>query len=146
MTPAIRNYARALATTESLKLSENFNLAEFTCGMSNPCKHCGAVAFISPQLVDMLEDIRAIVGKPIRILSGYRCLDHNREIGGATSSMHMVGFAADIAPPTGMSISRFYELCQLGVKKYQGGCGCYIKSNFVHVDVRCLPPNRRWTQ
>ena len=146
MTPAIRNYTRAIATAEPLKLSDNFNLSEFTCGMGNPCKHCGGVAFIDPLLVLLLEDIRAIVGKPIRILSGYRCKSHNNEIGGASNSMHMAGMAADLAPPEGLSISRFYELCQMAVKKYQGGCGCYIGSNFVHVDIRCTPPNRRWTQ
>lgn len=146
MTPAIRNYTRALATKEDLKLSQNFNLSEFTCGMGNPCKHCGGVAYIDPQLVLLLEDIRAVVGKPIRILSGYRCKQHNAKIGGAQNSMHMVGFAADLAVPSGITISHFYELCQISAKKYQGGCGCYIKSNFVHVDIRCTPPSRRWTQ
>lgn len=146
MNAALRNYTGALATIVPLKLSQNFNLSEFTCGMSNPCKHCGGVAFIDPQLVLLLEDIRATVGKPIRILSGYRCKQHNTEIGGSKNSMHMVGAAADIAPPQGMSVSRFYDLCQLAVKRYHGGCGCYIGSRFVHVDIRCIPPNRRWTQ
>ncbi len=46
-----------------------------------------------------LEPARAAMG-PIRITSGYRCPALNTAIGGATTSQHMVGEAADIIPMT----------------------------------------------
>jgi zinc D-Ala-D-Ala carboxypeptidase len=37
-----------------------------------------------------------MVGRPLPIVSGYRCPVHNAAVGGARDSMHMYGAAVDI--------------------------------------------------
>lgn len=44
----------------------------------------------------MLEPLRQHAGKPVIISSGYRCPTLNRLVGGAKTSQHMKGEAADI--------------------------------------------------
>ena len=106
-----------------IQLTANFNLTEFAC------RHCGAVK-IDPALVTRLQQLRDRVGRPIIITSGYRCEAHNRAVGGATDSQHLLGKAADIqvegmAPDT---LAAHAEAIGFG------GIGIY--SNFVHVDTR----------
>ena len=45
---------------------------------------------------NVLELARAAYGKPIYVNSGYRCSVHNAAVGGASSSQHMRGEAADL--------------------------------------------------
>ena len=44
----------------------------------------------------VLDPLREWYGKPIKVNSGYRCEALNKAIGGAKSSQHMLGEAADI--------------------------------------------------
>jgi uncharacterized protein YcbK (DUF882 family) len=44
-----------------------------------------------------------------------------------------------------LTFTEFHEKCLQAVKAYHGGCGAYPKQRFVHVDIRCIPPDRRWT-
>jgi zinc D-Ala-D-Ala carboxypeptidase len=46
-------------------------------------------------LAQGLERVQILTGSPLEISSGYRCLEINRRIGGATSSQHTQGQAAD---------------------------------------------------
>jgi uncharacterized protein YcbK (DUF882 family) len=71
--------------------TKNFNADEFKC-------HCGC----SENSVDMsllyaLQAVRDIIEIPMKISSGYRCVDHNKDVGGADTSSHLRGLAADIA-------------------------------------------------
>lgn len=59
------------------------------------CPHCG-VRVVRAQLLYRLELLRKAIGKPIPIVSGYRCPVHNAAVGGAHDSMHMYGSAVDI--------------------------------------------------
>lgn len=110
------------------QITEHFNLSEFACKGRN-C--CGNVAPISFDLVLRLEDLRALVGKPLRVNCGFRCRRHNAAVGGATNSMHMLGQAADLATPDGLTAQRFANLarrCKFGkVILYSWG---------IHVDAR----------
>lgn len=48
-------------------------------------------------LVDnVLDPLRQAYGKPIVVTSGYRCAKLNKAVGGASSSQHVTGEAADI--------------------------------------------------
>ena len=48
-------------------------------------------------LIDkVLDPLREAYGKPIVVTSGYRCLKLNKAVGGAASSQHVKGEAADI--------------------------------------------------
>lgn len=50
------------------------------------------------QLVDkVLDPLREMYGKPIRINSGYRCKKLNSLVGGVSNSQHLTGQAADIS-------------------------------------------------
>lgn len=51
---------------------------------------------MDPVLVCLLESLRARVGRPLVIVSGYRCPVHNRRVGGAPRSFHVLGQAVDI--------------------------------------------------
>ena len=44
----------------------------------------------------ILDPLRAAYGKPIIVTSGYRCPALNKAVGGAASSQHVKGEAADI--------------------------------------------------
>lgn len=51
------------------------------------------------RLAGVLERVRAVLGVPIIISSGYRSPDLNRAVGGVANSVHMSGLAADITAP-----------------------------------------------
>lgn len=51
------------------------------------------------RLCETLEQVRTVLGKPITINSGYRCLALNRAIGSKDTSEHVDGRAADIICP-----------------------------------------------
>ena len=44
----------------------------------------------------ILDPLRAAWGKPIRVKSGYRCPRLNAAVGGSKTSVHMIGYAADL--------------------------------------------------
>lgn len=77
-----------------------FQIKEFRC----PC--CGRV-MIAAGLVFLLDVFRASLGRRLVVTSGYRCQAHNAEVGGAESSRHLVGCAADLRPVAGMSYADF---------------------------------------
>lgn len=50
-------------------------------------------------LAAKLEAVRAILGRPVLVSSGYRSEELNAAIGGSKTSKHMTGLAADIECP-----------------------------------------------
>jgi hypothetical protein len=46
-------------------------------------------------LAQGLEQVRTLTGLPLKIVSGYRCPELNRRVGGAKTSQHTEGKAAD---------------------------------------------------
>jgi uncharacterized protein YcbK (DUF882 family) len=106
-----------------------FKRDEFHC----KCGKCGGFP-VEPdlKLVALLEKIREHFGVPVTITSGVRCKTHNTNCGGATSSQHLKGTAADIkvkgvAPE---KVAAYAETLLPGT----GGIGRY--ETFTHVDVR----------
>ena len=62
-------------------------------------------------LAKALEEVRSILGKPLLITSGFRCLSLNRAIGSKDGSMHTQGLAADfICPQYGNTYEVFQAL------------------------------------
>ena len=111
-------------------LSEHFSSAEFACRCG--CGRAGADA----SLVDGLQALRHVVERPVRVSSGFRCAEHNRSVGGAKSSQHLAGRAADVVvdgvPPLAVGwIARTLGRFQ-GIQVYDG---------WTHLDVR---PGERW--
>ena len=117
-------------------LSKNFSQHEFAC------RCCGRTE-INQRLVDALQELRDLADLPVRVTSGYRCPEHNRAIGGATQSQHLLGTAADISV-RGMTPAQMYRLAE-GVEAFRnGGIGVYPDKGFIHVDVR--DGRARWGQ
>jgi len=98
------------------RLSENFYLSEFQVsevaarrGIDMSIPVGSPVYYNIKRLVsEVLQPARDAVGLPFVITSGYRPQKLNRIIGGATTSQHTVGEAADIVVP-GLSP---YEVCR----------------------------------
>ena len=51
------------------------------------------------RLANTLEEIRSLLGVPVTIWSGYRCLAVNRELKSKDTSDHVKGLAADFIAP-----------------------------------------------
>ncbi len=123
-----------------MKLEENFSLSEFKCrdGSDVPDELMDNVCLLAKNL----QVLRDHVGRPVRIISGYRSPKYNRKIGGARKSQHMVAKAADIKIK-GMTPAEvkavIVELIKEG-KMHVGAIGLY--TTFTHYDVRGW--NARW--
>lgn len=117
-----------------MKLSKNFNLQEFKC--PDGVLPEGEYLDNCQELADNLQVLRNHIGKPIRVISGYRHPAYNKKIGGAKKSQHMLAKAADIKV-SGMAPAEVHatilKLIKAGEMK-QGGLGKY--STFVHYDTR----------
>ena len=86
------------------QLTAHFTLEEFT--HSDTALRTGIKNIPSLQVLENLktvanglEQVRAILGKPIFITSGYRSPTLNRFIGGSTTSAHCLGYAVDFKCP-----------------------------------------------
>lgn len=110
------------------RLSPHFKVKEFHS------KHDPSdVVKVDERLLTLLERIRAHVGKPVHVNSGYRSPEYNATLKNASPhSQHCNGKAADIwvEGVTPKQIAEIAE-CYLGSS---GGIGIY--KNFTHVDVR----------
>lgn len=62
-------------------------------------------------LVDnVLDPLREAWGKPITVTSGYRCPALNRAVGGAATSQHLKGEAADITTGNYVDNARLFQM------------------------------------
>lgn len=116
-----------------MKLTKNFFREEFACPHCNQCP-------MDRKFIRALQDLRDYVGKPITVLSGYRCSHHNIEIGGSTKSYHRWGRAADVR----IECCDMYDMVHFArlVPAFEnGGIGIY-DGGFIHLDNR--PKKARW--
>lgn len=113
--------------------TRNFKRSEFEC-------HCGCgKSLVSRKLLYLLQCIRDDVGFRMDVNSGYRCIDHNKAVGGGTNSQHLYGMAADIK----INSTNQRDALVSSAESYGfGGIGIY--PTFVHLDIR--NGNARWSQ
>ena len=90
----------------------------------------GSGQLMDPKLLEMIDEVREIYGKPIRINSGYRTEAHNRKVGGVDSSSHIKGLAIDVSCTK--SDDRFKMLTAL-IEVGFNRIG--VAGSFIHVDI-----------
>lgn len=86
------------------QLTQHFSLEELTFSSTaqrlniDNTPDLGTVAHLT-RLAMGLEQIRALLGVPMHIDSGYRCPSLNKAVGGVANSAHLDGYAADFIAP-----------------------------------------------
>lgn len=85
-------------------ISKDFSYKEFEAsptaarkGICNVITSFAVRDAVQELTLKVLQPLRDAVGHPLRISSGYRCPELNREVNGVPNSQHLKGEAADIA-------------------------------------------------
>jgi hypothetical protein len=151
---AVRRFLRGTPAWRLIKgqVSPNFNLREFACKDGTPY----VAGLIREQglskdqaerrareLAKRLERVRKAGGDRRLILNSvYRTIAHNAQTPGAsTNSAHLRGFAADIQPPSGVSLETHRKHVRAA---FESGVGFYPHGNFVHGDFDPVLGRRAW--
>ena len=96
--------------------------------------------FMAPEFMQLLDQIRIGVGHALIITSGFRTADHNKKVGGKSSSAHLSGYAADIKAITS---SARHDIVKVAIQHGVRRIG--IGGTFVHLDIHpTLPQNVIW--
>ena len=101
------------------------------------CRGTGRLMIV-PEAMDMLQALRDKLGAPMIVNSAYRSPEHNRNVGGAKASKHMLGIAFDVRMENHDPEAYIAAALSVGFK----GIGTYPKQNFIHVDAR--PSRAAW--
>lgn len=131
---AIKQYS--LAKDGARQLAPAFKVREFRC------RDGSDTIMVDEALTVLLQAIREHFNKPITITSGYRTAAHNAAVGGAKSSQHLLGRAADfyVEGVPVATVAAYAETLLPG----RGGIGRYPKdakhpkrvTGWVHIDTR----------
>ena len=108
------------------------------------CHHCEKLPpdfFIFKQmyqeLFDVFEHARLMMKKPLPVESGYRCVTHNKAVGGSDLSVHLFGLALDINMETEEDAKKLYAI--INKDRPDVRLGLYrAKPRLVHFDVGYL--------
>ena len=121
-------------------VTPNFSWQEFHC-------HSGAEVPVEAQphvrrlCTNVLELVRERFGGPLIVVSGWRSAWHNKAVGGAEQSRHMVGDAADVRTVELAALPRLRSVVEAmlleGALPALGGIGVY--PGWIHMDARPRP-------
>ena len=109
--------------------SQFFKDEEFQC----KCDYLACIdsyQYMSEGFLQLLFKVRSQIDFPLVITSGYRCKQHNKDVGGVPHSAHTKGLAVDVRITSPLDR---YELIEQLV--YHGlSFGVY--SNFIHIQLK----------
>lgn len=98
-------------TTHHIMQGQYFTISELTRSAKAQANHIDNTpsaeirAKLEALIVNCLDPIRRIYGRPIIVSSGYRCKQLNELVGGVANSQHTKGEAADLVPASGGSLA-----------------------------------------
>ena len=124
-----------------MKLTKNFSLSEFECKCG-----CDMPKFVKPNILELAENLQILrdeIGR-LDLTNAYRCKEHNADVGGSTSSQHLLGKAADIKSKTlnPKEVAEGVDDLMKSEAFKIGGIGIY--NTFTHVDIRGY--RARWSK
>ena len=94
------------------------------------CKKCNPQLIHYGLLLKVLE--MKNVFPDLIITCGYRCREHNKEVGGVENSQHVLGKAVDVTTSKGLT----KELEEYARHSDFNGIGIYYDKGFIHLDER----------
>ena len=120
--------------SDNTQLSPHFNISEFRC-------KCGKEheTLNNPELIEKLEKLfTALNCSKIIVTSGYRCKQHDKNVGGSGTGQHTLGNAADICcyGQDGQPISSKVVCCKAQDIGFTGIANITAAYQYTHVDVR----------
>ena len=131
-----------------MRLSPNFSLSDLV--YSETAEMSGIDNTPPPEIVENLkrlaaglEAVRALLGAPLEISSGFRCAALNEAVGGSSTSQHVQGLAADFAcPDFGSPLEIARAIRQSGIQFDQ----CILEyGRWVHLSFSDAPRGRMLT-
>lgn len=105
--------------------SKYFSLKEISCS------HCGEDK-ADPGFLKKLDGLRTEWGEALNVSCVYRCPVHNKKIGGAEHSRHLLGDAADIIVAN-YAPAKKYRLLKLIMEL---GFTVGVRADILHIDCR----------
>ena len=124
-------------TEEESVVGEYFTIKEFDCRCEQ--EYCPARPIVPhADLIRRLDQLRAVLGRPVVITSGIRCPEWNFRKGGKPDSTHLTGMAADLSCPDSSQRWRMLKAAMDMDLFVRVGVG----DTFIHVDVDPDKPQR----
>lgn len=120
-----------------MKLSEHFLTSETACRDG-----CG-FDVPEPNLIRLAEQVRMLLGRPLKVSSCCRCAARNKKVGGAPHSKHVQGLAMDfLSPNPAVERDKILAAYKAGELPLLGGLGLYDWG--LHIDVYKARTLRVW--
>lgn len=103
-----------------MKLTPHFTLEELTRTDEKDLKHLNLEEGLKVKdklvkLAEFAESVRAVLGCPLTVTSGFRCEKLNKRIGGSAMSQHLFGEAIDIIPMKMSAFEAFSKIIISGI-------------------------------
>jgi len=127
-----------------MKMTQHFTFNELTYtspGDLLEANRESAKAFMKQlkYIAGTLEELRVVLGVPLKVTSGFRNQALNKRVGGSATSGHTKGLCADVQP-VGMSIDEAFASIQINKDKCPSLKKCIMEkvggAKWLHVETK----------